>query len=79
MIRILYFLGAVLLLFGAVSRMFLPEYYSYIYGGSGPFCGDAVPVASKELQCRSSSSCYAATTCRSVVYWCGCLDVYPYT
>ena len=31
MIRILYFLGAVLLLFGAVSRMFLPEYYSYIY------------------------------------------------
>lgn len=31
MIRILYFLGAMILLFGAVSRMFLPECYSYIY------------------------------------------------
>lgn len=30
-IRILYFVGALVLLFGAVSRMFLPEYYSYIY------------------------------------------------
>lgn len=30
-IGILYYLGAVLLLFGAVSRMFLPEHYAYIY------------------------------------------------
>lgn len=31
MMKILYFLGAMLLLSGAVSRMFLPECYSYIY------------------------------------------------
>ena len=30
-IKALYFLGAVALLFGAVARMFLPEYYAYIY------------------------------------------------
>ena len=30
-IKILYILGAVALLFGAVARMFLPEYYAYIY------------------------------------------------
>ena len=30
-IKILYFCGAMALLFGAVARMFLPEYYSYIY------------------------------------------------
>lgn len=30
-IRILYCSGAVALLFGAVARMFLPEYYAYIY------------------------------------------------
>lgn len=30
-IKALYFLGAIALLFGAVSRMFLPEYYAYIY------------------------------------------------
>ena len=31
LIKMLYFLGAALLLFGAVARMFLPEYYAYIY------------------------------------------------
>ena len=31
LIKVLYFLGAILLLFGAVARMFLPEYYAYIY------------------------------------------------
>jgi hypothetical protein len=30
-IQFLYYLGAVALLIGAASRMFLPEYYSYIY------------------------------------------------
>ena len=30
-IKALYFLGAIMLLVGAVSRMFLPEYYAYIY------------------------------------------------
>ena len=30
-IKILYIAGAVLLLFGAVSRLFLPDVYSYIY------------------------------------------------
>lgn len=30
-IKALYSLGAIALLFGAVSRMFLPEYYAYIY------------------------------------------------
>lgn len=30
-IKALYFLGAITLLLGAVSRMFLPEYYAYIY------------------------------------------------
>ena len=30
-IKILYALGAAALLFGAVARMFLPEYYAYIY------------------------------------------------
>ena len=31
LVKILYFLGALLLLLGAVARMFLPEYYAYIY------------------------------------------------
>ena len=31
LIKMLYFLGAALLLFSAVARMFLPEYYAYIY------------------------------------------------
>ena len=30
-VQFLYYLGAIALLAGAVSRMFLPEYYSYIY------------------------------------------------
>ena len=30
-VQFLYYLGALALLAGAVSRMFLPEYYSYIY------------------------------------------------
>ena len=30
-VRVLYFLGAAALLFGAVARMFMPEYYAYIY------------------------------------------------
>ena len=30
-IKALYFLGAITLLLGAVSRMLLPEYYAYIY------------------------------------------------
>lgn len=30
-VKTLYFLGAIALLFGAAARMFLPEYYSYIY------------------------------------------------
>lgn len=30
-IQFLYYVGAVALLVGAVSRMFIPEYYSYIY------------------------------------------------
>lgn len=30
-VQLLYYLGASALLIGAVSRMFLPEYYSYIY------------------------------------------------
>lgn len=29
--KFFYCLGAVMLLFGAVARMFLPEYYAYIY------------------------------------------------
>lgn len=30
-IKILYYVGAAALLFGAVARMFLPEYYAYVY------------------------------------------------
>lgn len=30
-VQFLYYLGAIALLAGAVSRMFLPEYYSYVY------------------------------------------------
>lgn len=30
-IKFLYYLGAIALLFGAVARMFLPEYHAYIY------------------------------------------------
>ena len=30
-VKALYFLGAIKLLLGAVSRMFLPEYFAYIY------------------------------------------------
>lgn len=31
MLQFLYYLGAIALLAGAVSRMFMPEYFSYIY------------------------------------------------
>lgn len=30
-VRMLYFIGAVMLLLGAVARLFIPEYYAYIY------------------------------------------------